>query len=152
VISSDPEKAAEDLEKWATGLEQRAARYTELQHRMDATSATESSSDGAVRVTVDANGVPTDLVLTERARGVEPTQLSAQILATMRRAQSRLRQQVLDLVRSTVPADDEPARNLVAQYEQRFPEVLDDNGPARHEVTREHDFRPDDDEQQGYLR
>lgn len=149
VISQDPAKAAEQLEKWASGLETRAQRYNELQQRLDATSATESSPDGAIRVTVDANGVPTDIELTERARGMDPAQVSEQIMTTMRRAQAKLRQQVHDLVQATVPADDEPARNLMAQYDQRFPEV--DDGQPRREVAREHDFGPDEDDQ-GYLR
>lgn len=151
MLNQDPTKAAEELEKWASGLEQRAQRYTELQHRLDATSATETSPDGSIRVTVDANGVPTDLVLTERTRGMDPGQVSAQIMTTMRRAQARLRLQVQDLVQSTVPADDAPARNIVAQYDRRFPEGLEDEGQPRHEVAREHDFGPDEDDQ-GYLR
>jgi hypothetical protein len=61
VISSDPTKAAEELEKWAAGLERRAQRYTQPQQRLDATSATGESPDGAIRVTVDANGVPTEM-------------------------------------------------------------------------------------------
>lgn len=151
MINPDPTKAAEELEKWASGLEQRAQRYQDLQRQLDATSATESSPDGAIKVTVDSNGVPTELVLTERTRGMDPAQVSAQIMTCMKRAQARLRQQVQDLVRATVPAEDEPARNLVAQYEQRFPEVPENGGPPRREVAREHDFGPDEDDQR-YLR
>lgn len=135
MINPDPLKAADELEKWATGLEQRAARYHQLQRQLDATSATATSPDGSVRVTVDSNGVPTEVALSERNRGADPAHVSAQIMAGMRKAQAELRHRVQALIQETVPADDEPARNLAAQYEQRFPDLPDagDTGyqPAR---------------------
>ncbi len=127
MLSSDPTKAAEDLEKWAAGLEKKARSYTELQNRLDQTSVTAEARDGAIRVTVDANGVPTGLELAERTRELPASQLSAEILGCMRQAQARLRERVRDLVADTVPVDDDPARTLVAQYEQRFPGSVDDH-------------------------
>lgn len=126
MISSDPAKAAEELEKWAAGLEKKARGYTQLQQRLDETSVTAVAREGAIRVTVDANGVPTELDLSERARELPAGQLSAEIMGCMRQAQARLREQVKGLIADTVPADDEPARNMVAQYEQRFPGMVDD--------------------------
>lgn len=126
MISSDPTKAAEELEKWAAGLEKKAVGYNRLQQRLDETSVTAVGRDGAIRVTVDANGVPTQLELSERARELPAGQLAAEIMDCMRRAQARLREQVRGMVADTVPVDDEPARNLVAQYEQRFPGAVDD--------------------------
>lgn len=126
VTSADPAKTADELDKWAAGLEQKARQYTELRQRMDGASASESSSDGAVRVTVDANGVPTDIELSDRVRDLAPGRLSAEIMSCMRRAQARLRAQVEDIVAATVPADDEPARNIVAEYRQRFPDPAEE--------------------------
>lgn len=135
MIGSDPTKAAEELEKWAAGLERRAQRYTQLQQRLDATSATEESPDGVIRVTVDANGVPTEIALSERTRGMDPNQLSAAIMACMKRAQATLRQQAQELIQSIVPADDEPARNLMAQYQQRFPDLPEEDYATGSTVT-----------------
>ena len=161
MISSDPTKAAEELEKWAAGLEKKALGYNRLQQRLDETNVTAVGRDGAIRVTVDANGVPTQLDLSERARELPAGQLAAEIMGCMRQAQARLREQVRGLVADTVPADDEPARNLVAQYEQRFPGAVDeepdeDDGrigeladdPASPEEPRPRPARdtPDDDE------
>ncbi len=129
-------KAADQLEKWAEGLEQRAQRYTQLQQQMNATSAVAASPDGSVRVTVDSNGVPTEITLSDRTRGLEPGALSAQIMAGMRNAQAKLRQEVQALIAATVPAEDEPARNLVAQYQQRFPDQVEEPGGGR-EMTEE---------------
>ncbi|TQM79351.1 YbaB/EbfC DNA-binding family protein [Saccharothrix saharensis] len=136
MIDPHPTKAAEELDKWAAGLEQRAQRYRDLQQQMDATNASAASPDGSVRVTVDSNGVPTDIALSDRTRGAEPTALSGQIMAALHNAQAKLRQQVQALVAATVPADDEPARNLVAQYQQRFPHEVVEPDTGR-EVHRE---------------
>lgn len=131
MISADPAKAADELDKWAAGLEQKARSYAQLQQRMDATSATESTPDGAIRVTVDVHGVPTAIDFSERALDLEPARLSAAVMGCLRRAQARMRAQVEELVAATVPADDEPARNIVSQYQQRFPDVDGDAATAR---------------------
>ncbi|MCP2261533.1 YbaB/EbfC DNA-binding family protein [Streptoalloteichus tenebrarius] len=133
MISMDPEKAGAELEAWAARLERQAARYTELQQRLDATSATETSPDGVVRVTVDAHGVPVELHLSDRARGMDPARVSAQLMTCLRRAQAKLAARVDDLVRATVPADEEPAKDIIANYHRRFPappEGVDSHGPA----------------------
>jgi DNA-binding protein YbaB len=136
VISPDPAKAADELDKWATGLEQRAQRYQQLQQRLDQTSTTESTQDGAIRVAVDSNGVLTRLEFSDRIRELAPSRLAAEVMACMQRAQATLRGRVEELVHATVPIDDEPARNLIAQYQQRFPDPSEDAA----ERTTEHEF------------
>jgi DNA-binding protein YbaB len=130
VISPDPAKAADELDKWAAGLEQRAQRYQQLQQRLDQTSATDSAHGGAIQVAVDSNGVLTHLQLSDRVRELAPSRLADEVMACMRRAQATLRGRVEDLVQATVPIDDQPARNLIAQYQQRFPDPPEDS--AKH--------------------
>lgn len=129
----DPMKLAEDLTRWAQGLEQQAQRYGELQEQLDRTNATAESPDGAVRVTVDSTGVPTELTITERGRGADPRALSDALLATMRRAQVALREQVSELTSATV-GDDGPGNDIVAQYAERFPDPVEESEPG--EPTR----------------
>ncbi|WP_075850214.1 YbaB/EbfC family nucleoid-associated protein [Saccharomonospora sp. CUA-673] len=117
----DPTKLADNLKTWAQGLEQKAARYGELQSRLDATSVTRTSSDGAVRVTVDAKGVPTELTITDRGRGADPQALSAVLMSTMRQAQAELRDRVATLTTETV-GDDGPGNDVVAGYRDQFPD------------------------------
>lgn len=137
MIASDPRKAAQDLEKWAGELEKRSARYTQLHQRMTALAVTETSTDGAVRVTVDGNGLPTELTVTERGRSVDPARLSAELMACLRRAQATLRAQVEEVTRETV-GDDGAGANIVAQYAQRFPDPeAEPSGPPRR-PSREH--------------
>lgn len=121
----DPGKTAQDLEKWAAGLEQRSRRFTELHERMNSLRVTETSRDGAVRVAVDGNGIPTELTLTERSEGIDPAQLSAELMSCLHRAQASLRAQVEQATNELV-GDDEAGAVIVNQYAERFPELSDD--------------------------
>ncbi|GAA1213556.1 YbaB/EbfC family nucleoid-associated protein [Prauserella alba] len=119
--TSDPMKLADDLKQWAQGLQQQAERYGQLQSRLDATSVTRTSPDGVARVTVDSKGVPTELTITDRGRGLDPRELSAALMDTMRRAQAELRDTVADLTVTTV-GEDGPASDIVAGYREQFPD------------------------------
>lgn len=132
MASSNPLEAGEKLEQWAEGLQRKAQRYNQLHERLNSTSVTETSKGGEVTITVDANGVPTALNLGERTRGMDPPAVAAQVLATMRRAQAKLRDQVTGLVHETV-GDDAPGNNLIGQYAERFPDQQEagaDEGPT----------------------
>lgn len=128
MTAPDPMKLAEDLTAWAQGLQRRAQSYNTLQQQLDSTSVTAQSPDGAVRVTVDANGVPTELTITERGRGADPAALSQALMATLRRAHAQLRDRVSDLTASTV-GDDAAASEIVAQYRERFPDPAPESAP-----------------------
>ncbi|HEY0636060.1 MAG TPA: YbaB/EbfC family nucleoid-associated protein [Pseudonocardiaceae bacterium] len=117
-----PEETERRVEQWAADFAAKADRYQQMQARISQVRATESSSDGMVQVTVDSGGVVTDLVLSDRAGQVRPQQLSAQILDTMRRAQSRLTDQVQQVMVGTVGDDPATVQAVVSNYEQRFPE------------------------------
>lgn len=131
VTNTDP---VADLEKWAEGLEQRVQQFGRLQEELGATTATESSPDGVVRVTVDSTGVPTDLYFAESSRGTDPACLAAEVMATMRRAQAKLTQRVGDLVHDLIPDGDEAGQNIMAGYHRRFPDE-----PVRRPVVRDHE-------------
>ncbi|HEY6425494.1 MAG TPA: YbaB/EbfC family nucleoid-associated protein [Pseudonocardiaceae bacterium] len=140
----DPGQAGQALIGWAETLQRKAQTYRDLQHEMSQLAVTEASVDGAVRVTVDSQGVPTELTLTERARGVDPARLSAELMSCLRRAQSTLAARVDDLVTGSVPdsADDAGAR-IVASYRDRFPAPPGDEPPRRTHRPRP----PDDDDE-----
>ena len=87
--------------------------YRSPQHRVSQLVATHASADGTVRVSVDAHGLPTELILTDRARGVDPTRLSAELMSCLRRAHSTLAGRVsipvTSPVASSIPEDDDPS-------------------------------------------
>jgi DNA-binding protein YbaB len=117
------------LRTLAEDLERTAARYGELQTRLDRTTATASSPDGAVRVTVDAGGAPTSFAVTERFRALDPRAMEAVLLATVRQAQVRLRDQVTELTAATV-GDDAAAQDMLARYRERFPDPPPGENPT----------------------
>lgn len=117
-----PEETERRVEQWAAQFAAKADRYQQMQRQIAQVSVTESSADGAVRVTVDSAGVVTDLVLSDRAAQLRPPQLSTQIMEVMRRAQSRLTDRVQQVMLDTVGDDQTTVRAVVASYEQRFPE------------------------------
>jgi hypothetical protein len=117
------------VEEWAAQVAEKAQRYQAMQAQVAGISVTEHSGDGAVRLTVGASGVLTDLELTDRAAQVPPRQLAAQIMDTMRRAQGRLPARVAEVMQASVGDDTETVSSVVASYQQRFPEQPDDPTP-----------------------
>lgn len=131
MLPNDPAQAARELEKLAGDLEQRSRRFIDLHQKMNALTATDTSADGAVRVTVDGNGVPTELTITERGRGTDPARLSSELMSCLQRAQSKLRALVEETTRETV-GEDEAATPILNQYAERFPgEPTAGTGPVR---------------------
>lgn len=87
--------------------------YRSPQHRVSQLVATEVSADGTVRVSVDAHGLPTELVLTDRARGVDPARLTADLMSCLQRARSKLAGRVSQPATSSAPSsaavDNDPS-------------------------------------------
>ena len=147
----DPGQAGQGLIEWAEQLQRKAQTYRGLQDEMSHLVVTETSADGMVRVSVDAQGVPTELTLTDRARAGDPARLSAELMTCLRRAHSTLAAQVQDLVTVSLPDSDDAAARIVASYRDRFPDIPEDASARPARATR----RPDDDDdlgQSSYLR
>ncbi|MEU4320424.1 YbaB/EbfC family nucleoid-associated protein [Nocardia fluminea] len=118
----DLNNAAAELSRWAEDLEQKAQRYQELHDKMTAVSVTDTSADGRISVTVDANGSTTAITLAAAVRGMDPTAVATELMACTHRAQARLRDQVTGLVHDTV-GTDEAGEAIVGQYSDRFPDL-----------------------------
>jgi DNA-binding protein YbaB len=133
------------IEQWADQVAQKAERYQAMQARVAEITVTESSSDGAVRLTVASSGVVTDLELSDRATEQPARQLAAQIMDTMRRAQGKLSGQVAEVMQASVGDDQETVAAVVSSYQQRFPEQPDDEAPpVGSEQMRIGQVEPDD--------
>ncbi|MFS8097453.1 YbaB/EbfC family nucleoid-associated protein [Lentzea alba] len=81
-----------------TAIEHERARYHEMLRLLGTTRATSSTDDGSVSVTVNADGVPTDIELTEGIRRKSPQLVSADLLACIDEAQRVVRKQVQHLM------------------------------------------------------
>ncbi|MFF2084411.1 YbaB/EbfC family nucleoid-associated protein [Nocardia sp. NPDC058176] len=113
--------AADELSRWAEDLERKAQRYQELHGKMTEVSVTETSADGRIGVTIDANGVTTAVTLAPAVRGMDPAAVANELMACTHRAQARLRDRVTGLVHDMVGTDD-AGEAIVGQYAERFPD------------------------------
>jgi DNA-binding protein YbaB len=131
----DPSHAGRALIQWAEQLQRKAQAYRGLHNKMAQLEVTETSADGMVRVSVDAQGMPTEMTLTDRSRGSDPARLSAELMTCLRRAQHTLAAQVQDLMNTSVQdSRDDTAARIMASY--RFPAL-----PMTHRTDP-----PDDDD------
>jgi len=110
------------VEKWWSDMTARTSRTAELAARISELRVTEPGARGAVEVTVAGAGSVTDLRLSSRAYDLRPAALADEILATMRRAQTRLAARVAEIAADTVGADSETGRSAVASFAQRYPQ------------------------------
>jgi hypothetical protein len=77
------------IDQWESDLADRLARANALVGRITELRTTARDRDGLVEVSVDANGVPIDLWLSEGVRHWSAAQIAREILATMRKAHRR---------------------------------------------------------------
>jgi DNA-binding protein YbaB len=120
---ADPlSETARMVDDWERDATEKAARFQRMAERVEQVTITESVADGAVRVTVGHNGLPVDIAMTDGVRGMEPRQIAANVMAAMRKAQSRYPQRLAEILAETV-GDDPAARHILARAEESFPAV-----------------------------
>ncbi|KAA9165621.1 YbaB/EbfC family nucleoid-associated protein [Amycolatopsis acidicola] len=122
-LMRDPEQAAASIDAWAQGLQDKANRYQAAQERTEGIRLTAVNSDNSVQVTVRADGTVSGLELTGRARSMPLEELSAQILATMQKAQSGIADEVADVMTEEIGDEDPETRSLMLDnLRNRFPD------------------------------
>jgi DNA-binding protein YbaB len=131
---SDADRMVDDWERNAT---EKAARFQEMARQVEQVSITESVAEGAVRVTVGHNGLPTDIAMTEQVLRMTPDEIAANVMAGIRKAQSRYPERLGEILADTVGAEDPAAAHILQTAEQNFPPVEDEEEPpAQAEPSR----------------
>lgn len=120
----DPEAAIDD---WAARADRQAALTAQLSERLKQARASAESRDGEVVVTVDHSGGLADLRLSPQAMRLSPAAMGEMILATNRRAQAKLAEQVNDLMGALYGAGSETASFIGRTYSEQFPEPPDED-------------------------
>ncbi|WP_444947131.1 YbaB/EbfC family nucleoid-associated protein [Micromonospora ureilytica] len=118
----DADAAENWVRSWSASVSERAAQAQEMSRLVADLSVSATSADGAVRVTVAATGVVTELRLSDRVQGWPGARIAAEVMTTMRRAQAQLAEAVADVAARTVGESSETGRAVVASYTERFPE------------------------------
>lgn len=118
MLGRNLDDAGEWVRSWNSQPSGRAEATATLADRVAGLSASATGRDGAVRVSVDSSGNVTALELVD-------TDLAAEVLRAMRRAQAGLAEQVAAAVRETVGPDSETGKAVLESFTQRFPEPED---------------------------
>ncbi|WP_018681705.1 YbaB/EbfC family nucleoid-associated protein [Actinokineospora enzanensis] len=119
---------------WEHSGRQQLAEVQELTGRIAGLSATETSADGVVTVTVGSNGLPTDITLADAAGQQSMSVVSATIMATLRRAQSRIPELMARTAEDLGLAGDGVVAHMLRTAAESFPDEPDEpgvDGPRR---------------------
>ena len=130
MFDTDRDRMQHRVSEWAQGFADKAAQAKIMRAQVEQIHATATSSDGAVRVTVDSDGLLTDLAFTDMVREVRPPELAAQVMACLRRAQQQLAPKVRETMQATVGGEQQLVDNVVSSYRERFGEDLSRLGSA----------------------
>ncbi|OLR92376.1 YbaB/EbfC family nucleoid-associated protein [Actinokineospora bangkokensis] len=142
---SDPLANVQRLvDEWERDAVEKAARYEAMRQEVERISLTGSAAEGAVRVTVGSNGIPSGVEMTDRVSRMQPQEIAAAVLAAMRDAQSRYPAELARVVGETV-GDTEAGRHIVATAERNFPPPEDPGGELGGAGPRPRRDGPDDD-------
>jgi hypothetical protein len=120
----------DSAEQWASDWEARAREQLfqaqEMATRVSDLKATAENRDRTVTVTVESNGVPTAIKLSEAVSQWRTERIASEILATMAKAQAKLTAEVTQVAEETVGAESETGRAILGTYRNRFPEPPED--------------------------
>ena len=134
-MSADPEQAMTRLNQWAEGFTVKAEKYEAVARQTDELRLSATSTAGAVKVTVRADGSVTDLEFAPKARTIPLPELAEMILGTMRRAQAGIAARVGEVMTEQLGDEDPQTRELMlTNLRERFPdpaaEETDEEAPA----------------------
>ncbi|MGW7531617.1 YbaB/EbfC family nucleoid-associated protein [Amycolatopsis sp. NPDC054798] len=121
-LSGEAGDAAARIDQMVAQAKQKAQRYQAMQAAVGQVSVTETGKDGLVTVTVDSAGNVTDLRITDQVRELSGAQVSAAVLTTLRRAQSRLPDRLGEVMAETIGDDRQTMDTIVGNYRAKFPE------------------------------
>ncbi|MEV6645800.1 YbaB/EbfC family nucleoid-associated protein [Amycolatopsis sp. NPDC051371] len=111
-----------DPNDWAAAFAAKAQRYQAAQEQTERLRSTAKSGDGAVSVTVGADGTITDLTFGSKVQSFPLDELSRTILTTMRRAQSGIAERVAGVMAEQLGDEDRETRaELLDTLRGRYP-------------------------------
>ena len=124
-------EATRMIDDWERNATEKAARFQRMAEQVEQVSITESVANGAVRVTVGHNGLPTDIAMTDGVRSMEPSEIASNVMAAIRKAQSRYPGRLAEILAETVGVDDPASRHILAKAEENFPAAPEEEEAAR---------------------
>lgn len=123
---------------WEHSGQERLARVKEVTDRISTLTATESSPE--VSVTVDAKGLPTDVTLTEESRTKSAGEVSAAIMATLRKAQARIPALMNAVAEDLGLGGDSVVGHMLDQADRTFPSAAEPDEVRARRSDEDEDF------------
>jgi DNA-binding protein YbaB len=117
------------VDNWTRQVQERAEKYQAMAARFEGTTVTERSADGTVELTVNAKGMLTDLKLAEAAGEKRMAEVSAQVMRTLQKAQSRIPELLQEAMAETIGLEDAAATKMFDDAKKTFPEPPEDDEP-----------------------
>lgn len=145
-MSSDIDASERMIDNWTRQIQERAERYQAMAERFQDLSVTERSPDGTIELTVSSKGMLTDLRISEAAGGQRMAEVSAQIMRTLQRAQSKIPELLQGVMADTVGLQDESASHMINEAIKTFPEPPADDEEAATAQPLSFDDDPDETE------
>ncbi|MFD1147362.1 YbaB/EbfC family nucleoid-associated protein, partial [Saccharothrix hoggarensis] len=134
------------LGQWQQSIQEKAERYQEMATRVQGMTISEASRDGSVRLTIGSNGILTHLEIAESARDKRMAEVSAEVMRTLQRAQSRIPELLQQAMTETIGTRDETANVLFDEAKRTFPAPPPEDAPPPPAVGRELRFGIEDDD------
>src|SRR5262245_37144760 len=131
VLGDDLEAADRWIDGWESSIKEQAAQAKEFSQRASSITVTARDPDGVVEVTVDSSGGVVNLKLTDKVRTRPAYESSEKVMATLRRAQAQMAQQMAQTAAEVMGAESETAQAISNTYASRFPMPGEDYDDAR---------------------
>jgi DNA-binding protein YbaB len=119
-VSDPTSEAYARIDAWVESAQQRATQAQQVRQDLESRRTRAESRDGLVGVAVNAQGVPTELDIDDRAMNRPGPELAATVLATMRDAQQRMTADVRAVATSRFGEGSSDADAIVDAYRGRF--------------------------------
>ena len=127
-VTRDPEEVQRRIDQWAQSFADKAERYRSVQEKTQQIRLSASGANGAVRVTVGADGTVHDLQFSDKIRSMPLEELSSQVLSTIRRAQGGISERVGEVMAETLGDEDAETRAVMLDNLRRqFPPQEEDS-------------------------
>lgn len=124
------------VDNWTRQVQERAEKYQAMAERFEGTTVTERSADGAIELTVNAKGMLTDLKIAEAASEKRMAEVSAQVMRTLQKAQSRIPELLQDAMAETIGLGDATATRMFTEAKKTFPDPPEDEEPEADDALR----------------
>ncbi|MBB5801597.1 DNA-binding protein YbaB [Saccharothrix ecbatanensis] len=132
------------MRSWDQQIQAKLKQADQITQAARELNVTERSKDGAVAITVDSGGNVTALDLTDAALRKQPSQLSAEILGTMRAAQAQIAARMQEAMAPILGGDTATMDAIMGGFREKFPPPPEPDATAPARAPR-----PDDDDDFG---